>query len=48
VSNGGSIETAGGITKRPNGGGGGFVRDLNGFLVELNQVAPPAATTASK
>ena len=50
TANGGSVETAGGITKRPNGGGGGFVRDLNGFLVELNQAAPPAsaATTAAK
>lgn len=46
LANGGSIETAGGITKRPNGGGGGFVRDMNGFLVELNQVAPPPVNAA--
>jgi len=43
---GGSVETQGGITWRPNGSGASFVRDLNGFLVELNQVAPPPANAA--
>lgn len=43
TANGGSVETTDRITRRPDGAGASFVRDLNGFLVELNQVAPPAA-----
>ena len=46
TANGGSVETAGGITWLPNGAGASFVRDLNGFLVELNRVAPPPASAA--
>jgi len=46
ASNGGSVQTQGGITWRPNGSGASFVRDLNGFLVELNQVAPSPPSAA--
>jgi catechol 2,3-dioxygenase-like lactoylglutathione lyase family enzyme len=46
TANGGSAETRGGILWRPNGSGASFVRDLNGFLIELNQVAPSPATAA--
>ncbi len=45
-AHGGAIETQGGITWRPNGSGASFVRDLNGFLVELNLVAPSLPSTA--
>jgi predicted enzyme related to lactoylglutathione lyase len=45
-ANGGSVETQGGILWRPNGSGASFVRDMNGFLLELNQVAPAAASAA--
>jgi catechol 2,3-dioxygenase-like lactoylglutathione lyase family enzyme len=42
TANGGSTETQGGEVKRATGGGQSFVRDMNGFLVELTQVSPPA------
>jgi len=45
-AHGGSVETQGGILWRPNGSGACFVRDMNGFLVELNQVAPSPASAA--
>jgi predicted enzyme related to lactoylglutathione lyase len=45
-ANSGSVETQGGILWRPNGSGASFVRDMNGFLLELNQVAPSPATAA--
>jgi predicted enzyme related to lactoylglutathione lyase len=48
TANGGGAETRGGILWRPNGSGASFVRDMNGFLLELNQVAPSPASAATQ
>ncbi len=40
TANGGSVESAGGVIKHPQGESDCLVRDMNGFLVHLTQAAP--------